>query len=45
VLLGGKDSLWFTEQIFTQFHYPLQLEQGAAFGVLLSGAVVVDRTG
>lgn len=35
VLLGGKDSLWFTEQIFTQFITRFNWEQGAAFGVLL----------
>ncbi|WP_257252838.1 MULTISPECIES: ABC transporter permease [unclassified Endozoicomonas] len=34
-LLGGKDSLWFTEQIFTQFITRFNWEQGAAFGVLL----------
>ncbi len=35
VLLGGKDSQWFTEQIFTQFITRFNWEQGAAFGVLL----------
>lgn len=35
VLLGGKDSMWFTEQIFTQFITRFNWEQGAAFGVLL----------
>jgi len=35
VLLGGKDSMWFTEQIFTQFIVRFNWEQGAAFGVLL----------
>ncbi len=34
-LLGGKDSLWFTDQIFTQFITRFNWEQGAAFGVLL----------
>ncbi|OED43826.1 spermidine/putrescine ABC transporter permease [Endozoicomonas sp. (ex Bugula neritina AB1)] len=34
-LLGGKNSLWFTEQIFTQFITRFNWEQGAAFGVLL----------
>ncbi|MRI34419.1 ABC transporter permease [Endozoicomonas sp. OPT23] len=34
-LLGGKHSLWFTEQIFTQFITRFNWEQGAAFGVLL----------
>lgn len=35
VLLGGKGSMWFTEQIFTQFIVRFNWEQGAAFGVLL----------
>lgn len=35
VLLGGKDSMWFTEQIFTQFIVRFNWEQGAAFGLLL----------
>lgn len=34
-LLGGKDSLWFTEQIYTQFIARFNWEQGAAFGFLL----------
>ncbi len=34
-LLGGKGSLWFTDQIFTQFITRFNWEQGAAFGVLL----------
>lgn len=34
-LLGGKDSLWFTEQIFTQFITRFNWEQGSAFGMLL----------
>ncbi|MTI14498.1 ABC transporter permease [Sansalvadorimonas verongulae] len=34
-LLGGKDSLWFTEQIFTQFITRFNWEQGSAFGILL----------
>ena len=34
-LLGGKNSLWFTEQIFTQFITRFNWEQGAAFGFLL----------
>jgi spermidine/putrescine transport system permease protein len=36
-LLGGKDSLWFTEQIYTQFITRFNWEQGAAFGFLLLG--------
>ncbi|MEA3292222.1 MAG: ABC transporter permease [Pseudomonadota bacterium] len=34
-LLGGKDSLWFTEQIFTQFITRFNWELGSAFGFLL----------
>ncbi len=42
-LLGGKDSLWFTEQIYTQFITRFNWEQGSAFGLLLlilSSAIV-----
>ncbi|NRA88182.1 MAG: ABC transporter permease [Rhizobiales bacterium] len=35
VLLGGKSSLWFTEQIFTRFITRFNWQQGSAFGVLL----------
>lgn len=35
VLLGGKDSLWFTAQIYTQFITRFNWELGAAFGFLL----------
>ncbi|WP_207905778.1 ABC transporter permease [Aestuariirhabdus litorea] len=35
VLLGGKSSLWFTEQIYTQFITRFNWEQGAALGILL----------
>lgn len=35
ILLGGKDSLWFTEQIYLQFITRFNWEQGAAFGFLL----------
>jgi spermidine/putrescine transport system permease protein len=35
VLLGGKNSLWFTEQIYTQFITRFNWEQGAAFALLL----------
>jgi len=35
VLLGGKDSLWFTEQIYAQFITRFNWEQGSAFGFLL----------
>ena len=34
-LLGGKDSLWFTEQIYTQFITRFNWESGSAFGFLL----------
>ncbi|MBE7417431.1 MAG: ABC transporter permease [Ideonella sp.] len=34
-LLGGKNSLWFTEQVYTQFITRFNWEQGAAFGFLL----------
>jgi len=36
-LLGGKNSLWFTEQIYTQFITRFNWEQGAASGFLLLG--------
>lgn len=35
VLLGGKDSLWFTAQIYTQFITRFNWELGSAFGFLL----------
>src|SRR3954451_5645327 len=35
VLLGGKNSLWFTEQIYAQFITRFNWEQGAALGFLL----------
>ena len=34
-LLGGKNSLWFTEQIYNRFVIRLDWEQGSAFGFLL----------
>lgn len=34
-LLGGKNSLWFTEQIYNQFITRLNWGQGSAFGFLL----------
>ncbi len=34
-LLGGKNSLWFTDQIFQKFIVRFNWEQGAAFGFLL----------
>jgi len=37
VLLGGKDSLWFTAQIYTQIITRFNWELGAAFGFLLLG--------
>jgi spermidine/putrescine transport system permease protein len=36
-LLGGKNSQWFTEQIYAQFITRFNWEQGAAFGFLLLG--------
>ena len=42
-LLGGKDSLWFTEQIYNQFITRFNWESGSAFGFLLlflSSAIV-----
>ncbi len=35
ILLGGKSSMWFTEQIYAQFITRFNWEQGAAFGFLL----------
>ena len=35
VLLGGKNSSWFTEQIYDQFITRYNWESGAAFGMLL----------
>lgn len=35
ILLGGKDSMWFTGQIYTQFITRFNWELGAAFGFLL----------
>ncbi len=37
ILLGGKNSMWFTEQIYDQFITRYNWEAGAAFGVLLLG--------
>lgn len=34
-LLGGKSSMWFTEQIYDQFITRFNWESGATFGVLL----------
>lgn len=36
-LMGGKSSLWFTEQIYNQFIASFNWNQGAAFGFLLLG--------
>jgi spermidine/putrescine transport system permease protein len=36
-MLGGKNSLWFTEQIYAQFITRFNWEQGAALGFLLLG--------
>jgi spermidine/putrescine transport system permease protein len=35
ILLGGKNSSWFTEQIYDQFISRYNWESGAAFGILL----------
>jgi spermidine/putrescine transport system permease protein len=35
ILLGGKNSSWFTEQIYNQFITRYNWESGAAFGLLL----------
>ena len=35
ILLGGKNSMWFTEQIYEQFVTRYNWESGAPFGVLL----------
>ena len=43
ILLGGKDSLWFTGMIYTQFITRFNWELGSALGfllLLLSSAVV-----
>ena len=34
-MLGGKDSLWFTELIYSQFIVRFNWELGAAFGFML----------
>jgi spermidine/putrescine transport system permease protein len=36
-LLGGKNGLWFTEQVYAQFVTRFNWPQGAAFGLLLLG--------
>jgi spermidine/putrescine transport system permease protein len=33
--MGGKNSLWFTEQIYNQFIASFNWNQGSAFGFLL----------
>lgn len=35
VLLGGKNSMWFTQQIYAQFITRYNWEYGATFGILL----------
>ena len=35
ILLGGKNSMWFTEQIYEQFVTRYNWESGATFGILL----------
>ena len=42
-LMGGKNSLWFTEQIYNQFITYFNWSQGSAFGfllLLLSSAII-----
>ncbi len=42
-LMGGKNSLWFTEQIYNEFIASFNWNQGAAFGfllLLLSSAII-----
>jgi len=42
-LMGGKNSLWFTEQIYNQFIASFNWNQGSAFGfllLLLSSAII-----
>ena len=42
-ILGGKSSLWFTEQIYSEFLSTFNWNQGAAFGfllLLLSSAII-----
>jgi spermidine/putrescine transport system permease protein len=34
-MLGGKDSLWFTQMIYSQFIVRFNWELGAAFGFML----------
>jgi spermidine/putrescine transport system permease protein len=43
IMLGGKDSLWFTELVYSQFIVRFNWELGAAFGfmlLVLSSAIV-----
>ena len=43
IMLGGKESLWFTELIYSQFIVRFNWELGAAFGfmlLILSSAIV-----
>lgn len=35
ILLGGKNSMWFTEQIYNQFITRFNWQAGATFGILL----------
>ena len=44
-LMGGKNSLWFTEQIYNQIILYFNWNQGAAFGFLLLAAFVPDHMG
>jgi len=35
ILLGGKNSMWFTQQIYAQFITRYNWEYGATFGMVL----------
>ncbi|NJB67926.1 spermidine/putrescine transport system permease protein [Desulfobaculum xiamenense] len=45
-LIGGKNSLWFTEQIYNQFIASFNWNQGSAFGfLLLALSTIIIRIG
>ncbi len=45
ILLGGKDSLWFTEHDLQPVHRPLQLGAGRRLRLHAAGALLGDRLG
>jgi spermidine/putrescine transport system permease protein len=45
ILLGGKNSSWFTEQIYDQFITRYNWESGAAFGFLLLAVHIAGGLG